>query len=174
MVDGRATTIADQLASHYRELVDRARGIVRSDFDAEDAVQEVMLTVLAAPDLLTDVERLGAWLYRLVQRRCLDIIRNETRRQTREEESGIEAMLDLDPSADEQDREEIADAIAEAVNRLPEASRRTFVEHVVEGRTYRELSERDSVPQGTLMARTKRAADHIRAELEALGFADPR
>ncbi|MBW2263397.1 MAG: hypothetical protein JRG91_15640, partial [Deltaproteobacteria bacterium] len=63
MAQADAQAIEEIFAGRYREMLARARGVLRSEADAEDAVQEAMLSLLAAPHVLTTVEQLGAWLF---------------------------------------------------------------------------------------------------------------
>ncbi|MBW2261269.1 MAG: hypothetical protein JRG91_04780, partial [Deltaproteobacteria bacterium] len=71
--------------------------VLRSEADAEDAVQEAMLSLLAAPHVLTTVEQLGAWLFTVVRRRAVDIIRKDSTRRLREQESGLDELFEGAP-----------------------------------------------------------------------------
>ena len=100
MTDADRETITEIFTAQYRDMLRIARAVLRSPEDAEDAVQEVMLGLLRTPNVLDSVERLGGWLYTLVRRRCVDIIRRETRR--RDAESNLEDLFEgfdeTDPS----------------------------------------------------------------------------
>ena len=166
-----AQAIASIFTEHGQELVRLARRVVRSEVDAEDAVQEAMLAVLRAPHLLAVVDRVGAWLYTLVRRRCVDLIRQQQRRRDHELD---EALADLfagqqDPSR-LMEQEEFCRAVARAVDDLPPERRHAFVEHALEGRTFHEISDESGVPMGTLMARKKMAVDSIRQQLRRQGW----
>ena len=76
--------VAELFGVHGAVLVRAARGLVRSEADAEDAVQDTMVAVLSAPHLLSVIENIGGWLYTLVQRRCVDILRGENVRRSGE------------------------------------------------------------------------------------------
>ena len=156
----------------YRErLVARARRILRSDAEADDVVQEVMLGIMQAPDVLPTVENMVGWLYTLVRRRCVDLVRSDVSRKAREEDAGIEALFDGTPDVDElMDDSEVAEAVAAAVEALPAPQRHAFVANVLEGKTFREIAAEAGEPMGTLMARKKRAVDVIRARLREQGI----
>jgi RNA polymerase sigma factor (sigma-70 family) len=151
-------------------LVRRARAVMRSEADAEDAVQEAMLSLLRAPHVLGGVERLAGWIFTVVRRRCADIARSDSRRRSAEAEAeeqvGVEDLFDVDDPAALMERDEVADAVAEVVEGLPGELRFAFMGNALDGRTFRELAEESGVPAGTLMARKKRAVDRIRHELE--------
>ncbi len=138
---------------------------------ADDIVQEVMLGLLRAPHVLAGIENPGAWLYTIVRRRCVDEIRRSSRR--REVEAGDELAELFGGELAETDaveEEEFLAAVIAAVERLPGPLRQVFIGHVLEERTYREMSAASGVPMGTLMARKKRAVDLIRIELKRTGW----
>jgi RNA polymerase sigma factor (sigma-70 family) len=164
--------LADLFTDYGRALARRARALTGSEEDAEDAVQEVMLHLVEAPHLLASVERIGAWLFTVVARRCVDLMRSNRRRRTRNEVA--QDMLALFQGARDPlsllEREEVAALVARTIDELPEPERRAFVQNALEGVTFREMSERSGVPKGTLMARKKRAMDRIRGRLRAAGL----
>jgi RNA polymerase sigma factor (sigma-70 family) len=171
MADTDARSIADLFASYGREMARRARMILRSEEDAEDAVQEVMVGLLEAPHLLTAVDHVAGWLYTLVRRRAIDRVRSEVRRKAREEEVGVAELFAGTPDPEAfMESEDAARVVAAAVEELPETLRAAFVANGLQGITFRELSEQTGVPMGTLMARKKKAVDSIRARLRAEGI----
>ncbi|MBN2498070.1 MAG: RNA polymerase sigma factor [Deltaproteobacteria bacterium] len=172
MSDADTPGIEEVFIGHYPAMVRRARQVLRSDIDAEDAAQEVLLRILKAPHLLSGVERMGAWLYTLVHRRCVDIIRGGVRRRDKETRAGAEELfagLDLEEMME---REAVCAAVAESLDALEPDLRFAFVENVLEGRTFREISRRSQIPMGTLMARKKKATDAIRRRLQRRGLLD--
>jgi len=155
-------------------LVRAARRLLGSEADAEDAVQDAMVALLAAPQLLSVIENAGGWLYTLVRRRCADLLRRESVRRSEERESALEELLDDALDAGEQlERQELVEAVAAAVKRLEEPLRFAFVENALEGRTFKEISAQSGIPMGTLMARKKRAVEAIRNELHQRGLMPP-
>lgn len=164
--------VAEIFAEHGREMVRRARRVLRSDADADDAVQEVMLALVRAPHVLGAVERIGAWLLALVHRRCVDLIRKDRRREEGEAEAGIRDLFPGTDPAELAEHEELCRAIARAVDALSDELRWAFVKNGLEERTFREMSEESGVPMGTLMARKAKAVELLRAELRRQDFAE--
>lgn len=162
----------EQIAESYgNEMRARARRILQSHSDAEDAVQETLLTILSAPHMLGGIERLGGWLVTLVTRRSIDMIRRETVRRSKEGAlDGDDSEFVPDPGA-LLDRDEAAAALSEALRKLPSDLREPFVLNAVEGMTFEAMSKKLGIPMGTLMARKKKAQDKIRAALVKQGFA---
>lgn len=166
-----APSAAGLFREYGREMVRRARSVLGSEADAEDAVQEVVLALLEAPDLLATVDRVAGWLYTVVRRRSIDMARARSRRARREGEAGIVDVLGgvADPETKVRG-EELAAAVARAIRELPETQREVFVANALDGVTFRELSDRTGTPIGTLLSRKKRATDRIRARLRSEGF----
>ncbi|MBN2358242.1 MAG: sigma-70 family RNA polymerase sigma factor [Deltaproteobacteria bacterium] len=166
-----ADAIAELFEEHRLALLRRARRVVGAEADAEDAVQEVMITLLRAPHLLAGVERLGGWLLTLVTRRCLDLMRSESRRRARESAQGVVELFagSVQPLALMQ-RAEVCQFVARQIAALPVEQRAVFVGNALDGMSYRELSEAWGVPMGTLMARKKKAVDTLRASLREQGY----
>jgi RNA polymerase sigma factor (sigma-70 family) len=172
MVDSTSSTAAHLFETYGERLVRRARSILRSEHEADDAVQDVMLSVMEAPYALPNVESLLGWLYTLVRHRCVDIIRRDVRRKAREEAAA--SMEDLftgteDPAA-LMEQDEVASVVANAIDHLPGPQRDAFVMNALDGLTFREISARTGVPMGTLMARKKRAVTLIRRHLARAGI----
>ncbi|MFH1572091.1 MAG: sigma-70 family RNA polymerase sigma factor [Gemmatimonadota bacterium] len=161
------------LAEHRDSMLSRARRLLRSQADAEDVVQEVMLAVLRGPHLLAGVERVLGWLLTLVQRRAVDLARREARRRRAEADEDLAGLLYPEDAEDPEASEEAVRVIAAALQELPPEQAEAFVANVLEGATFREMAARSGTPAGTLMARKKRAADHIRARLREHGFRVP-
>jgi RNA polymerase sigma factor (sigma-70 family) len=172
MVDLRGGAAAQLFETYGERLTRRARRILRSEHEADDAVQEVMLSVLEAPHVLPNIENLLGWLYTLVRRRCVDIIRSDVSRKAREEAAaGMELLFTgATGPATLVEEEEVAGLVAEAIDRLPASQRYAFVTNTIDGMTFREMSARTGVPMGTLMARKKRAVESIRRYLARHGI----
>jgi RNA polymerase sigma factor (sigma-70 family) len=170
MADSDELDVAELFGVHGAVLVRAARGVVRSDADAEDAVQDAMVAVLSAPHLLSVIENVGGWLYTLVRRRCVDILRREDIRRSGQG-GDLEALFDEVLDAREQlERQELVTAIADAVKHLDEPLRFALVNNELEGKTFKEMSAQTGIPMGTLMARKQRALETVRNELHQRGF----
>lgn len=170
MTDPDTPTIDEVFNGYYPSMVRRARRVLRSDIDAEDAAQEVLLHLVKAPHVLSGVERLGGWLYTLVYRRCVDIIRGGVRRRDKETQAGAEELFAGHDPEEMMEREEVCAAVARAVDDLDPPLRFAFVGNVLDGETFRQMSKQSGIPMGTLMARKKKAVDQIRRQLRRHGL----
>ncbi len=70
----------DRLEHYRRELTGYCYRMLGSGFEAEDAVQEVMLRALRAGDTFEGRSSLRSWLYRIATNTCLDLLRGRRRR----------------------------------------------------------------------------------------------
>ena len=165
-------TVAEIFAEHGRRLLRRARRVLRSDADADDAVQEVMLALVRAPHVLGAVERIGSWLLALVHRRCVDLVRRGRRREETEAAAGDEDLVPGANPAALAESDEICREIARAVDSLPDELRWAFVRNALEEATFREMSEESGVPMGTLMARKAKAVAILRERIGRRGLVD--
>jgi len=168
---GAASELAGVLAGHAPEMLRQARRAVRSEADAEDAVQEVFLAVLRAPHVLGAVERLGAWLLTLVRRRCVDIVREE-RRRTGLHERAASARAEAQGDGVLDAADDLCREVARAVEELPRELRTPLVANVLEEKTFRQIASETGISMGTLMARKARAVALVREELRRKGLVD--
>jgi RNA polymerase sigma factor (sigma-70 family) len=167
---GGATKTAIKIAALFsersQELIRRARRLLRSNADADDAVQEVMVALLTAPHAVGVIERVRAWLFGLVHDRCVDLIRREHRRREREAATSIEGLFRGADPAELVERRELCRAVAAAVDELPPPLRWVVVKNELDELSFREMSEESGVPMGTLMARKAKAFEILRAKLK--------
>ncbi len=163
--------IAGLFLEYRRALVRWAEATTRSDADAEDAVQDAMLAVLRAPHLLSVVERTGSWLYTLVTRRCIDLLRREGVRRSNEYEAALQDLFEDSADALEQmESHEFVAGVADAATRLDAPLRFAFVQNALEGKTFAEISAESGIPMGTLMARKQKAVEVLKQELRRRGL----
>jgi RNA polymerase sigma factor (sigma-70 family) len=146
-------------------LLRNARRVLKDEMEAEDIVQGVFETVIATPNILDDVQNVAAWLATLVYRRSIDLLRKFSRRRLLDE-GVMDHMPDSNPSpAEIMEKKDIYDAVASAVESLPAELLYVFEGNVLDGKTFRQLSEESGIPMGTLMARKQRAVKQVKDAL---------
>ncbi len=145
---------------------------------AEDATQETFVRAWRAASRFRPGARLAPWLYRIAQRAAWTAGAARARRGGRargevalgaagpEAEAPATAARAADAAAGDH---EVAAALREALLRLSEALRATFVLVRMEGLSYEDAAEVLEIPLGTVKSRVAAAESHLRSELR--GFA---
>jgi RNA polymerase sigma factor (sigma-70 family) len=148
-----------RLVRYVRRLIDDA-----ANRDAEDIVQDVMLSIFDKADVTIPIENLAAYVYRSLRNKVIDIFRKK------EDVLSLSDMI-YDARYDterEVARKELMDFVFRAVDSLPAEQRAVLIATEFEGWSFRELSEEWEIPIGTLLARKSRALQHIRKKLTGL------
>ncbi len=121
--------------AHGHVVLRRARLILGSDADAQEALQEVFASLLRSPGEFRNAGSVVAWLYRATTHFCLNLLRNQ-RTGARLAARHIEGVSMA--------RDARAGALAEArsfLAVLPEEVGAALVHHHLDGMTYDEVGE---------------------------------
>ncbi len=179
----------------FRILVERYQGrayglalrILRNEEQAKDAVQDSFLKVYRSLDRFEGRAGFYTWLYRIVMNQCLDHKRRDKSDREVEwnDESAVGVLdaseLAASPAGRDADweapdvaieRSEIRQAVARAINALPEDARRTIQLREIDGLSYKEIAEAMGIPKGTVMSRLHYARQRLRELLQEAGI-DP-
>jgi RNA polymerase sigma-70 factor (ECF subfamily) len=156
------------------QLYNGARRLTATPFDAEDLLQETMLSGFKGFRLYREGTNLRAWLFRIMYNTWVNGYRV---RQSRPNEVLCDEFGDGQltggghvprglRSAEIEALERMPDDnIVEALDRLPEANRMTVYFADVEGYSYREIAALTNVPVGTVMSRLARGRRRLRGLL---------
>ena len=169
--DGDAAALLMQ--RHNRTLWRIARGILKDDGDAEEAVQDTWLRAFAAAHAYRGEASLGTWLARIAINEALR--RAEHRRPT-EELDPIADLLPADhagsatmakPAGPEHAaaRAEVGRMVEEEIDKLSTPFRVVFMMRVVEQMSTEETSIALAIPAATVKTRLHRANEQLRAAL---------
>lgn len=133
-----------------------ARSQTRSEADAQDLLQEVLVEVWQrAPGRPPD----DALVFKTIRRRAIDLGRRTDRRERREQV----APDWWQPPDDEPGRDA---ELANAVKTLPADFREVLVLKVWSGLTFRQIADTLGVPPGTAASRYRYALEHLRHALQ--------
>jgi len=141
---------------------------------AEDLAQDVLLKLLEALPRLTDLDDVGAWLYRVTMNAAISRLRRERsvlgrvlralRTEPRPAPPGPEALVEQ--------REEAAAALA-TLRTLPARERVVLCMKLLDGRSQQEIAELLALSEGYVSKLLGRAWDRIRAAGWEMGDATP-
>ncbi|MDN7674074.1 RNA polymerase sigma factor [Burkholderia oklahomensis] len=158
---------------YNRRLFRVARATLRSNADAEDALQEAYLSAYRSIGQFRGDATLLTWLSRLVLNECFARLRRQARRQRvapivdMNAESEIDAMSahDPDPSYQAAARAELRGMLEQKLERLPYAFRIVFVLRSVEELSVDETASCLGIPEATVRSRHFRAKRLLREAL---------
>lgn len=165
---GDTASLGTLLARYYAGMFAVALAVLRNPADAEDAVQDAMLTALRrlAADL-RDPDSAGPWLRA--------VVRNECRMRLRA--TGpvpVERIDDLLPAAPVADADQALDRLAtrdwvwNAIQRLsPPLQAVTLLRYFTDVRSYEHIASACGIPVGTVRSRLSQARGILARELMA-------
>ncbi|MEP7260393.1 MAG: RNA polymerase sigma factor [Usitatibacter sp.] len=155
---------------HNQRLYRTARGILRDDAEAEDAVQEAYLKAIAAIGTFRGEARLSTWLVRIVANEALARLRRARRGA---EVIRLDGDLPKGESAHEQAdsapnpeahamQSETRRIIESKIDELPDAFRTVFILRAVEELSVEETAAALEIPEATVRSRFFRARGLLR------------
>lgn len=172
--DRQISEAVEQQRSRLRSFISRR---VADPSDVEDILQEVFFELVEAYRLMKPIETAGAWLFRVARNRIIDRFRKKKPEpladlNSESEEGELLSIEEFLPSPDAGPeaayaRTVLLEELEAALEELPEEQRRVFVEHEIEGRSFKELAAQSGVSLNTLLSRKRYAVLHLRQRLQA-------
>jgi len=187
------TALRDLMRMHNRRLYRIARGILRDDVEAEDAVQEAYVRAFSHLDEFRGDAEIGTWLSRIVMNEALGRLR---RRPAPVNRTGLDDLeqhtaeiipfsastMKSDPERSMAQRQ-IQALLEQAIDELPADFRLVLIARVVEEMSIEETSELLDLEPATVKTRLHRARVLLRDAMEThvgpvlqgvFPFEDPR
>ena len=175
----RDSELAAILVRERSRLGNFIRRRVPDPEDAEDLLQDVFEELVQAYRLPEPIEKAGAWLFRVARHRIIDRFRKIDRRSQDKVDTGpdnpAEAYrLDLQlPSVNQGPdalyaRSIVLEALQRALEELVPNQREVFIQHELEGKSFREMAVSSGTPINTLLARKRAAVLLLRARLRPI------
>ena len=163
------------MQKHNRRLYRIARGILRNNADAEDAVQDAYLSAFTNLGSYRGEPTLATWLCRIVMNEALGRLR---RKRTIVDIAALEParseaeiiQFPLSTPNDDPERtmaqRQILQLVEQATDNMPEAFRLVFVTRVIEGMSVEETSELLGIKPETVKTQLHRARQFVRDQLD--------
>lgn len=133
--------------------------------EATDIVQQSFVKGFQNLERCRNVERVGAWLFRINANQCKDFLKNRRRRNLSLYDAGPLPTEEGDPE-EAAEHGELRMRIHEALGRLTADEREAFVLKHLEGFSYEEMSEMLDASVSALKMRVHRARDGLQGLLE--------
>ncbi len=166
---------SQQALAHMPSLLALARRLTRSQFEAEDLVQDTLVKAIRAREQYQSGTNLRAWLMRILKNTFINRYhRGQLERATMSTtladpvvdgwmgSASVLAMRDPESCLL---RPQLEERIAEAIDELPEDFRVVVLLADVEGFAYREIADTLGCPIGTVMSRLHRARRILKSRL---------
>jgi RNA polymerase sigma-70 factor (ECF subfamily) len=148
-VAGDRYAFAELFHRHHRQLHRLARLTTRTPEDAEDALQDAMLSAHRGAGSFRYDAAVHSWLHRIVVNACLDRLRRAKGRPTI-------PLEDVYPVADRTAQVETAMVVQQALMRLPVEQRAALVAVDMQGYSIADTARMLSVAEGTVKSRCAR------------------
>jgi RNA polymerase sigma-70 factor, ECF subfamily len=167
------TAVRAILQANNRRLFRIARGILRDDSDAEDAVQETYIRALTHLDGFRGESSLSTWLSRIAMNEAMGRRRRQgpslTWGSLSQEKSEAE-IIQFPVSSSDPERSmaqrEIQQVVERAIDELPEPFRLVFITRVIEEMNVEETAELLGLKPKTVNTRLHRARAMLRENVE--------
>lgn len=152
-----------------------ARGILRNDGEAEDAVQEAYVRAFSHLADFRGESSLATWLTRIVMNEALGRLRSQRRMVERggsalnaSEAEIIQFPLAAKPDDPERTlaQREILNLVQKITDELPDVYRIVFMTRVIEGMSIEDTAELLDIPPETVKTRLHRARRLVREQLD--------
>jgi RNA polymerase sigma-70 factor, ECF subfamily len=166
--DGDTDAFEQLVRSHEADLLRLGFRMLSDRGDAQDAVQDTFVLAWRRLPSLFDPQAFRAWIYQLMTRRCLNLIRIRTRRRTRTT-AGPDFELETQPGtpigagratispAAAAQTSAMQDSLTAVLATLPPDQRACWVLHEMHELTYPAIAYAIGVPVSTVRGRIARA-----------------
>ncbi len=147
---------------------------IASPEDAEDVLQDVYLQAMKHVNALDAIDNLSGWLFRIARNKIIDRYRRKKTEVSidADDENGrsLHDLLNIetDETRDDETRGFVMQAIQEGIDELPKAQKSVFIAQVIEGKTFRRISEESGESINTLLARKRYAVQYLQKRLKYL------
>lgn len=170
--------VRDHSEPAFAELVQRQAGLVYSAalrqvggdmLLAQDVSQTVFIDLARKAAQLTDRAELTSWLYTSTRFAALNAVRENRRRQTREQEAHTMQEITR-PAMTEADWEKVRPLLDAALCDLPDADRSAVLMRYFEDRPFAAMGAQLGIGESSARMRAERALDKLRALLAQKGI----
>lgn len=136
-----------------REAFFHALGFMGNEHDAADACQEAFTRAYAALPKLTQIQHFYPWYYRILKNLCLNTLKRQKRADGHSREPQVAPKNQSWNPVVLAEQDERKAQVWEVLGEMPPKFREILVLKHFRGLSYTEISERLSIPRGTVMSR---------------------
>jgi RNA polymerase sigma factor (sigma-70 family) len=172
-------TVGNTFIQERKRLLEFIKKRVSNSADAEDILQDVFYHFIESFNILTPIEHVTAWLFRVARNKIIDRYRKhkpvllDNLSSSNLDDDPSYTVIDLlyEPEDNPENmylREVIWEEFALCLAKLPAEQKEVFVLHELEGKSFKEISEQTGVSVNTLLSRKRYAVLFLRKKLERI------
>lgn len=136
----------------------------------EEVVQSVFTTIWEKREQLKIETSFKAYLYRSVRNSCLNMLKHEKVKQEYVSDYQAAGQQDQSIYSEEAQDPDLAQHIAEAIDKLPPERKAIFKMSKLEGLKYKEIAEKQGISIKTVENQMGKALQFLREELKDYAF----
>lgn len=148
-----------EIEPHYRLMYRVAASVLKSDYEAADAVHDAVLKLFEKPDRLKDVPDVKRYCLSAVRNTCLNIIRD---RKYYFEIDEVANIVSDENTSTILEYKNLSDCIAKAMECLPVDQKRVFQLSAFGGFSNAEIADLLGITQGNVRVILSRARNKIK------------
>jgi RNA polymerase sigma factor (sigma-70 family) len=171
VTDGEQAAFTTLVQRYERFVLGICRRVLSDAHAAQDAFQATFLVLAQKASILDRHSPLAGWLYKVAYHMALRLRAVATRRRRREKDAAAGGASEGPcESPAEIEKQELRQALAEELRRLPEKYRAPLVLVYFDGLTHEEAARAIGVPRGSMAKRIGEGLAHLRERLCKRGF----
>ena len=170
--NGNAEALNTLLEANKNYIYAIAFALLKNKEDAEDAMQQALITVWHSINTLENTEAFESWLYRIAHTRSMNILKSR-----KNSEIIIDSDIADDPRFDYfeselmlpqeyAERNDLKERLFQIIDSLSAVQRETIVLHYFHDKAVSEIAEIMDCSQGTVKSRLYLARNTIKSEIE--------
>jgi RNA polymerase sigma factor (sigma-70 family) len=158
----------------HSRLLGFIRKRVNNPEDAEDILQDVFYSTIQGASVTEPVENMLGWIYTVARNKIIDWYRKKRHTNTSIENDLSEGSLEHLLSDSELHPEKIflrkliLEEIEACIEELPDKQKEVVIMQMIEGKTFREISEITGEPINTLLSRKRYAIAALQKRLKEI------
>ena len=166
-----------KLNAFFGEEYDRLKSYVHSrisdtaDRDAEDLIQDVALKLFTMSESSSPIENVAGFVYHAIRNKIIDTMRTRKPNSSIQDESELKLVEFAElfyGSSDNEYSERMKSALVQAISELKPHYKHVIIAIDFEGFSYKELSQKNGIAEGTLMSRRHRALAILNKQLKKI------
>jgi len=162
--------LKDFFGKEYQSLKIYVNSKIRdtANRNAEDIIQDVALKLFSGADRYAPINNVAGFVYRSIRNRIIDIMRTTKPTDSLENDNSLSELTEiLSHTTNDYTSEKMVSILKNNIQKLKPGYRDIIIAVDFEGYTYKEISSKTGIPEGTLMSRRHRAIGILYKKLES-------